>query len=132
MSEKRFVLDYEDDDTIFIDDNKLKKHLTIRNVKIKMGDLNDIVDRLNQLDGENEELLKKEKHLHKVITRKDKRINNLVRNKEQLKKENEQLRDELTFLNKVISFFADNPMTKYSSKNELLEEMKLLEKMGLI
>lgn len=92
MSSKRFVLDYEDDDTIFIDDNKLKKHLTIRNVKIKMCDLNDIVDRLNQLDEENEELLKKEKHLHKVITRKDERINNLVRNKEQLKKENEQLR----------------------------------------
>lgn len=49
-----------------------------------------------------------------------------------LKEENEQLRNELTFLNKVITFFADNPMTKYSSKSELLEEMKLLEKMGLI
>lgn len=50
----------------------------------------------------------------------------------ELEKENEQLRDELTFLNKVISFFADNPMTKYSSKSGLLEEMKLFEKMGLI
>lgn len=49
-----------------------------------------------------------------------------------LKEENEQLRNELTFLNKVIGFFADNPMTKYSSKSELLEEMKLLEEMGLI
>ena len=49
-----------------------------------------------------------------------------------LNDENEQLRDELTFLNKVISFFADNPLTKYSSKSELLEEMKLFEKMGLI
>lgn len=49
-----------------------------------------------------------------------------------LKEENEQLRNELTFLNKVISFFADNPMTKYSSKSELLEEMRLLEEMGLI
>lgn len=102
MSEKRFVLDYEDDDTIFIDDNKLKKHLTIRNVKIKMGDLNDIVDRLNQLDEENEELLKKEKQSHKVITRKDERINNLVRNKEQLKKENEQLREIINRLEEAI------------------------------
>ena len=51
---------------------------------------------------------------------------------EELAKENEQLRNRLTFLNKVISFFADNPMTKYSSKSELLEEMRLLEKMGLI
>lgn len=50
----------------------------------------------------------------------------------QLKKENEQLRNRLTFLNKVISFFADNPMTKYSSKSELLDEMRLLEKIGLI
>ena len=49
-----------------------------------------------------------------------------------LKEENEQLRNELTFLNKVISFFANNPMTKYSSKSELLEEMELLAKMGLI
>lgn len=44
-----------------------------------------VVDLLNSLVDENEELLKKENHLHKVITRKDKRINNLVRNKEQLK-----------------------------------------------
>lgn len=50
----------------------------------------------------------------------------------QLKKENEQLRNRLTFLNKVISFFADSPMTKYSSKSELLDEMRLLEKIGLI
>lgn len=49
-----------------------------------------------------------------------------------LKEENEQLINRLTFLNKVISFFADNPMTKYSSKSELLDEMRLLEKMRLI
>ena len=46
--------------------------------------------------------------------------------------ENEQLRKELEFYNKIINFFADNPMTKYSSRYELLEEMKLFEKMGLI
>lgn len=59
-------------------------------------------------------------------------LNELWEENNKLKEENEQLRNELTFLNKVISFFADNPMTKYSSKSELLEEMKLLEEMGLI
>ena len=51
---------------------------------------------------------------------------------EQLKKENEQLRNELEFYSKIVCFFADNPMTKYSSKYELIEEMKLFEKRGLI
>lgn len=49
-----------------------------------------------------------------------------------LQEENEELRNELQFFDKIINFFASNPMTKYSSKAELLEEMKLLEKMGLI
>lgn len=68
----------------------------------------------------------------KAFDKLHKRHIELLKQQGKLEKENEQLRDELTFLNKVISFFADNPMTKYSSKNELLEEMKLLEKMGLI
>lgn len=47
-----------------------------------------------------------------------------------LYEENEQLRNELQFLDKIINFFASNPMTKYSSKAELLEEMKIFEKNG--
>lgn len=82
MSEKRFVLDYEDDDTIFIDDNKLKKHLTIRNVKIKIGDLNDIVDRLNQLDGENEQLRQQSENYRKS---RDKWRTRALQKEEQLK-----------------------------------------------
>lgn len=70
----------------------------------------------------------KEYNLHETITILNEQQSTISR----LEEENEQLRNELTFLNKVISFFADNPMTKYSSKSELLEEMKLLEKMGLI
>ena len=68
----------------------------------------------------------------KAFDKLHKRHIELLKQQGKLEKENEQLRNELTFLNKVISFFADNPMTKYSSKSELLEEMKLLEEMGLI
>lgn len=50
----------------------------------------------------------------------------------ELEKENEQLRNELQFYDKIINFFASNPMTKYSSKADLIEEMTLLEKMGLL
>ena len=68
----------------------------------------------------------------KAFDKLHKRHIELLKQQGKLEKENEKLRNELTFLNKVISFFADNPMTKYSSKSELLEEMKLLEEMGLI
>lgn len=68
----------------------------------------------------------------KAFDKLHKRHIELLKQQGKLEKENEHLRNELTFLNKVLSFFADNPMTKYSSKSELLEEMKLLEKMGLI
>ena len=49
-----------------------------------------------------------------------------------LNDENEQLQTELEFYKKIFNFFADNPMTRYSSRYEMLEEMKLFEKMGLI
>ena len=53
-------------------------------------------------------------------------------NLNRLTEENEQLRNELQFYDKIINFFASNPMTKYSSKADLIEEMTLLEKMGLL
>ena len=79
---------------------------------------NEVVDLLNEM-------------FEKLNKKQEKSVELFFKYKK-LKEENEQLRNELTFLNKVISFFADNPMTKYSSKSELLEEMKLLEEMGLI
>ena len=36
------------------------------------------------------------------------------------------------FLFKIINFFAKNPMTKYSSIEELFEEMGMLDEMGLL
>ena len=80
------------------------------------------VDLLNHLHQEN----------HSLKFQLDECANNKLYSRRKLEEENEQLRDELTFLNKVIGFFADNPMTKYSSKSELLEEMKFFEKRGLI
>lgn len=58
------------------------------------------------------------------------KLNELVINCHRLEKENEQLRNELQFFDNIINFFASNPMTKYSSKADLIEEMKLLEKNG--
>lgn len=43
-----------------------------------------------------------------------------------------ELNDEREFFLKIITFFAKNPMTKYSSVKELLLEMNEFEKMGLI
>ena len=87
--------------------------------------LNELVIKCNHLEKENEQLKQSNDRFADTVA---KQVSLLI----ELRKENEQLRNELTFLNKVISFFADNPMTKYSSKSELLEEMKLLEEMGLI
>lgn len=36
------------------------------------------------------------------------------------------------FCAKVMNFFADSPLTKYSSTDELYEEMKEMMQMGLI
>ena len=43
-----------------------------------------------------------------------------------------ELNDEREFFLKIITFFAKNPMTKYSSVKELLLEMNMFEEMGLI
>ena len=43
-----------------------------------------------------------------------------------------ELNDEREFFIKIITFFAKNPMTKYSSVKELLLEMNAFEEMGLI
>lgn len=70
--------------------------------------------------------------LLKDIERLEKFIQNQQATIQSLKEENEQLRNELQFYDKIINFFASNPMTKYSSKADLIEEMTLLEKMGLL
>lgn len=44
----------------------------------------------------------------------------------------DELHEEIKFLLRIIDFFANNPMTKYSSREELLKEMKTFAKMGLI
>ena len=68
----------------------------------------------------------------KDIERLEKFIQNQQATIQSLKEDNEQLRNELQFYDKIINFFASNPMTKYSSKADLIEEMTLLEKMGLL
>lgn len=70
--------------------------------------------------------------LLKDIERLEKFIQNQQATIQSLKEENEQLRNELQFYDKIINFFASNPMTKYSSKADLIEEMTLLEKMGVL
>lgn len=108
MTEKRFIVEYGENNLPFFVDLEEHRDMSIKEV---VDLLNEMFEKLNKKQEKSVELFFKYK---------------------KLKEENEQLRNELTFLNKVISFFADNPMTKYSSKSELLEEMKLLEEMGLI
>lgn len=84
-----------------------------------------VVDLLNSLVDENEELLKKEKHLHKVITRKDERINNLVRNKEQLKKEKENLIQKNCIPCELVNL-QTREIDKLKNKNEQLHHLKVL------
>ena len=120
MSEKRFI--YEEEPYHF----PIKKRIRdTQNNETYIYDLRECCDVLNEQQVTIHSL-KEEVRLLKPTN--IEQYEQIV----QLQEENEQLRNRLTFLNKVISFFADNPMTKYSSKSELLEEMRLLEKMGLI
>ena len=122
MSEQRFTIQKA---------SGMYLHLPIFDNGVEMADgdvcilLNEQQATINRLEEENEQLKQSNDRFADTVA---KQVSLLI----ELRKENEQLRNELTFLNKVISFFADNPMTKYSSKSELLEEMKLLEEMGLI
>ena len=113
MSDKRFeVVLNEFDEVEYIMDKKLCED----------KDFAEFMDFVEELAKENEQLKKECKIA----------VDEMVTDYKKLEKENEQLINRLTFLNKVISFFADSPMTKYSSKSELLDEMRLLEKMRLI
>lgn len=53
---KRYSLDFEECDAIWIDDNVENKSYTIRNDTIKEKELEEIVDELNNLADENETL----------------------------------------------------------------------------
>ena len=117
MSEERF---YITDTGLGLD--------TVSDEMYSFGDEEDFCRLFDKLNEQQATITK----LKELNDDKGKRIISLIRTNKTLNEENEQLRNELTFLNKLISFFADNPMTKYSSKSELLEEMKLLEEMGLI
>lgn len=98
MSEKRFIVLPNN----VVWDNQLGV-VVCRCILEGIGDAENVCQQLNERQEFIEELLKKEKHLHKVITRKDERRNNLVRNKEQLKKENVQLRQT----NEQLKHFKD-------------------------
>ena len=120
MSEKRF--EKWNDNSCKVKDNQEDTFLNWEDVVKKLNEQQNTIQFLqNEIDE-----LKKDGDIYEY---EEKKHSETAR---KLYDENEQLRNRLTFLNKVISFFADNPMTKYSSKSELLEEMRLLEKMGLI
>ena len=121
MSEKRFIWKCDDENCQIYDTKKKKAYFNVEVVDLLNEQQNTIQFLQNEIDE-----LKKDVDIYEY---EEKKHSETAR---KLYDENEQLRNRLTFLNKVISFFADNPMTKYSSKSELLEEMRLLEKMGLI
>ena len=121
MSEKRFIWKCDDENCQIYDTKKKKAYFNVEVVDLLNEQQNTIQFLQNEIDE-----LKKDVDIYEY---EEKKYSETAR---KLYDENEQLRNRLTFLNKVISFFADNPMTKYSSKSELLEEMRLLEKMGLI
>ena len=113
-SDGRYTLMF-DEHTFFVFDNEKEKRMTALKVTKKLNEQQATIHSLKE-----EVRLLKPTNIEQY--------EQIV----QLQKENEQLINRLTFLNKVISFFADSPMTKYSSKSELLDEMRLLEKMRLI
>lgn len=64
---KRYSLDFEECDAIWIDDNVKNKSYTIRNDTIKEKELEKIVDELNNLAEENEQLKQYKQAVNDVL-----------------------------------------------------------------
>lgn len=103
---KRYSLDFEECDAIWIDDNVENKSYTIRNDTIKEKELEEIVDELNNLADENEHLIRKRGELetrNAILKGENEELKQRII---ELEEEDEQLKQQLNMDKTSITSFA--------------------------